>query len=478
MVAQDMDHIRICQVCRSKERNDIIPVLIAGRIIHSVTGLNAERIIFSLDIAHQSIDIGQVIGLNITQYEEFRGIPRLASGKGLLFRPLVRAADTIPVSCRRFQILQRDAVDSHRGISILGECAESCLCRSIRPFRAVTLCVLNLLLVCLKRIAQPGNALLRAGICYCIILNAIGQTGIFSLGSIAGYRAVEGNLARIILGINHVFSSSFAEHVGGQCARITSLADLSAIFQIDTDASCRSTIRRCNLDNTLCAKENRIRRNQISSRNRNRFLRCREGIHGVVQDIGTCLDGICKFRTLLQSCRNLYRNRCYQIIRKQCTGGTCCINRDGTGHLVIFAGSLIAVGKCDCIVLKRAAELQRSTTGIHRTTGGSNFHINRFAEHCRILLRCNLNGRCAYCRIAVYCKAACLRGFIAEPVTNGYRDGMLSIEQADIIQMVFRAIRISGIAKVVVTYNIHAVQIHANCIGINAAGIFVFHIVE
>ena len=125
VVAQDVDHIGTAQLCGVQQSDHIVQLGKLRGLIHSVAGLDAKVIVAGSQFLEDAGDVGQIIGLDVSQHEELLGRAGRADGEALRrLRPVITGGHLIFIGRACNQAAQCDAVHIRRLVAACNKGAQ------------------------------------------------------------------------------------------------------------------------------------------------------------------------------------------------------------------------------------------------------------------------------------------------------------------------------------------------------------------
>ena len=482
MVAQDMDHIGTAEFLSAEQLCDVVPVAVCRCVINCVTGLDTEVIVACPQRISDTLNIGGIFGLNITQNEEVGFILLNADGgKGCDFAPGFIAAYLVLIHRAAVQTLQYNTIDINSAVAALAESAQG----SFRLFRGPGVgtadAIANVLLGSQNGIAHPAHALAVSGIVHGIKHQAKGHS-ICLAGSIIGVDlALEGQCAVGIHSVDHGSTGSGTEVIRVPHTVFIGRTDLFVgLCQAQIHIGSGFTLIIGNCDGGVHAHQNRLCRDLISSLHGEGCLGGAVGIIGAVsRGIAAALDNVEELVRIGQIGRHTHNNGGNDIaVVCSGIGLTLGIHSQRVGQLAVGIGSLIIFGELHLIILKQVVEREHRGAALHIRAGSLDIQGYRLAEDCGVFGGNHGHAGVRDGSAGVDGKVTGLGGFIAESVTQGYRNGMFAIGQLHIVQVSDGTVGFGNILIAVVVHHIDTIHIHTNGCRVNAGGILILHIME
>ena len=483
MVAQDLHHVGTAHGAAVKEAGVLVPALIGAGVIHCVTGLDTEVPVAALEGVADGSDIGQVIGLDITQDEEV-GMVRLpvGGGEGGHIRPQLAAAHLIVIGGAGGQAGEGDVAEVRGDIAALGEGHLGGIGRDGHPIIAAGDGIADALLALHSGVAEPTDVLLRGFILGCVEADVIGQ-GL--AGNVIHADAVtEGEQARLVLGIHQVLAHGLAEAVRGQLAVLVGDAhQLIGTVHVDGHAhgGLALGIHHGQSARSGLTDDDGCRGNGILRAHGDAHLRLVIGsVSAGGGEEAAALDGEAKSGALVQRGGDLHPDGGHEAA--VIAGGRLRAVLQSGLHRQLFAelaegiGTLVAVGKDHLIIGEEVIQLQDGGVLRHGGIRGQDLNIHGLAEDGRLFQGGHLHGGGR--RSLLHGEGAGLGGLVAEAVAQGHGDCVLAVLQLQVIQMAHGAVRLHGILIPVIVHHVHIVDVHADGILVDAGGVLVLHIVE
>ena len=403
-------------------------------------------------------------------------------GKGCLIRPQVAAAHLIVVSSVGRQTGQENVIKVCRDVSALGKVHLGGIGLGSHPILRAGHGIADALLTFHGGVADPADVLFSGLILGGVEADVIGQG--FLGHVIYAHIVLEGQQAGRILSVYRIRAGGLAEGIRGQLTLFIGGAH-QRVVRGHVDAHAHSGlalgVHHGQRARAGFADDDGVRGDGVFRAHGQSCLRLMiGGVGPAIGEEAAALHGVAEECTLGQVGRNAdtYRGHKAAVVPGHRLG----VRLPGHIHgqllaeLAVAIGPLIAVGKDHLIVGEKIAPRQDGGGLGDGSVGGQQLQIHGLTDDGRLLQRLHLHGGSR--GSLLHGKGAGLSSLVAEFIAQRDGDGMLTVLQLQVIQIVHGAVRLSGILISVVAHHIDIVDIHADGVLIDAGGILVLHIVE
>ena len=403
-------------------------------------------------------------------------------GKGCLIRPQVSAAHLIVVSSAGRQPGQENVIKVCRDVSALGKVHLGGFGLGSHPILRAGHGIADALLTFHGGVADPADVLFSGLILGGVEADVIGQG--FLGHVIYAHIVLEGQQAGLILSVYRIRAGGLAEGIRGQLTLFIGGAH-QRVVRGHVDAHAHSGlalgVHHGQRARAGFADDDGVRGDGVFRTHGQSCLRLMiGGVGPAIGEEAAALHGVAEECTFGQVGRNAdtYRGHKAAVVPGHRLG----VRLPGHIHGQLFAelavaiGPLIAVGKDHLILGEKVAPRQDGGGLGDGSVGGQQLQIHGLTDDGRLLQRLHLHGGSR--GSLLHGKGAGLSSLVAEFIAQRDGDGMLTVLQLQVIQIVHGAVRLSGILISVVAHHIDIVDIHADGVLIDAGGILVLHIVE
>ena len=403
-------------------------------------------------------------------------------GKGCLIRPQVSAAHLIVVGGAGGQPGQENVIKVCRDVSALGKVHLGGIGLGSHPILRAGHGIADALLTFHGGVADPADVLFSGLVLGGVEADVIGQ-GL--LGHVIyAHIVLEGQQTGVILGIYHICAGGLAEGIRGQLTLFIGSAH-QRVVRGHVDAHAHSGlalgVHHGQRARAGFADDDGVRGDGVFRAHGQSCLRLMiGGVGPAIGEEAAALHGVAEDRVFGQVGRDADTHRGHEAA--VVPGHRLGVRLPGHIHgqllaeLAVATGPLIAVGKDHLILGEKVAPRQDGGGLGDGSVGGQQLQIHGLTDDGRLLQRLHLHGGSR--GSLLHGKGAGLGGLVAEFIAQRDGDGMLTVLQLQVIQIVHGAVRLIGILISVVAHHIDIVDIHADGVLIDAGGILVLHIVE
>ena len=439
VVAQDVDHIGTAQLCGVQQSDHIVQLGKLRGLIHSVAGLDAKVIVAGSQFLEDAGDVGQIIGLDVSQHEELLGRAGRADGEALRrLRPVITGGHLIFIGRACNQAAQCDAVHIRRLVAACNKGAQlRCRRNGGSPVLSPMHAPAQELSLRYRWIGHPGDVLRRTS----VLRGVEEERGLLDCHRIVGIDLIAHGQTPIgVLSIDGDHAGGI-EGIAGQRTVFTGRSQLRIVLLEDLCVSYRLTLQIGHRQHGALAGQHRTTGHADGCAHRQRHRRGGEGHQVTVHVVAhTGLDLIEERAAGRQAGGYLHPHRGDQVAILDGTAtGAHSLDGDGAILCVVAIRGVIALrgleilGEChgavgilpiqtdDRVALADGAVGAPNLQGHIAAHGGHGLHTGHADRVFRIAVR--------------HGEVAGLGGLVAETVAERHRDGMCAVGELHLIQI-------------------------------------------